>query len=383
MIVTRLALRNWRNFRDVDVPLQNRTYLIGPNASGKSNLLDVFRFLRDVCKADGGGLQAAVRMRGGIQKLRCLHARRPSDVRIDVTLADGPDDPASWRYVVAFNPEGKGAHRILVSEERMERDGVTLFSRPNEEDGADPTLLTQTYLENVHLNAPFREVATFFGSVNYLHLVPQLLKFGDQIGGRRLEADPFGQGFLERVAATSPRTRDAWLRRIQKALQAAVPQFQQLRFTKDEISGTPHLEMRYAHYRPHAGWQREDQFSDGTLRLLALLWSLMESNSMLLLEEPELSLNDGIVTQIPLMLDRVQRDSRRRRQVIISTHSEALLSNQGIDPLSVLRLVPQAEGSAVQRPTDAEVIALESGLSAAEVLLPQTRPADVKQLTLL
>ncbi len=36
---------------------------------------------------------------------------------------------------------------------------------------------------------------------------------------------------------------------------------------KDEISGRPHLKVRFEHFRPKAGWQREEQFSDGTLRV--------------------------------------------------------------------------------------------------------------------
>jgi predicted ATPase len=74
MWITKLKLKNWMNFRKVDVALHERTYLIGPNASGKSNLLDVFRFLREVAKPSGGGLQKAVVDRGGITKLRCLQA---------------------------------------------------------------------------------------------------------------------------------------------------------------------------------------------------------------------------------------------------------------------------------------------------------------------
>lgn len=43
-----LHLENWRNFIGVDVKLQERAFLIGPNAYGKSNFLDVFRFLNDL-----------------------------------------------------------------------------------------------------------------------------------------------------------------------------------------------------------------------------------------------------------------------------------------------------------------------------------------------
>jgi recombinational DNA repair ATPase RecF len=32
MIVSKLVLKNWRNFRSVDVPLTDRVFVIGPNA---------------------------------------------------------------------------------------------------------------------------------------------------------------------------------------------------------------------------------------------------------------------------------------------------------------------------------------------------------------
>lgn len=382
MIVTHLRIKNWRNFREVDVPLRERTYLLGANASGKSNLLDVFRFLRDVSKSYGGGLQKAVLDRGGIQKLRCLHARRDPEVRIEVELSEAIDSPEpTWKYILGFKPEGKGAQRTIVSTEKVIKDGKTILSRPDREDATDAVRLTQTALEQIQVNVKFRELADFFSATTYLHLVPQLLKYADRIGGQLLEDDPFGQGFLERVAKTQPRARDSRLKKIGQALSIAVPQFKELRFSSDPINGRPHLEALYSHFRPNAGWQREEHFSDGTLRLLGLLWVLLEGDSLLLLEEPELSLNDAIVKEIPLLLNRIQRDRKRRaRQILISTHSEALLSNPGIDPEGVLLLEPVAEGTSIRPVTDKEALALHAGLSVAEVILPKTRPSNVEQL---
>lgn len=306
MMVQKLILKNWRNFRDVDVPLRETTYLLGANATGKSNLLDAFRFLRDLSKPQGGGLQKAVSDRGGVANLRCLHARRTPEVVIDVSLAETSEDAEpTWRYHLAFKTEGKGAQRILIAAEKAWRKGNMVLDRPDKHDLSDTARLTQAHLEQIQANGEFRDIADFFSETLYLHLVPQLLKYGDRIGGQRLENDPFGQGFLEGVARTSPRTRDSRLRKIEKALALAVPQFKQLRYLPDPITGHPHLEALYAHHRPNAGWQREEHFSDGTLRLLGLLWSLLEGNSLLLLEEPELSLNDAIVRQIPLMLQRI------------------------------------------------------------------------------
>ncbi len=385
MFVTRLKLKNWRNFREADVPLREQVYLLGPNASGKSNFLDVFRFLRDVSKPAGGGLQKAVDDRGGITKLRCLHARGDPEVRIEAHLSENPDDPEPlWRYVLGFKAEGKGAQRLLVSEERVFQRGrsTPILTRPHPDDKADVQRLTQTHLEQIGANAKFREIADLFEGVTYLHLVPQLLKFGDRIGGNRLESDPFGQGFLERVAKCSARTRDARLSKIEAALSLAVPKFKQLQFVQDASTGRPHLEARYEHYRPNAGWQREEQFSDGTLRLIGLLWAILDGDSLLLMEEPELSLNDAIVEQIPVIIHRVQRKAKRRRQIIVSSHSAAMLSNPGIDARGVLVLEPGAEGTLIRVVNKIEQNSLEAGLSVAEVILPATRPQTAEQLGL-
>jgi predicted ATPase len=211
--------------------------------------------------------------------------------------------------------------------------------------------------------------------------VPQLLKYGEKIGGNPLEDDPFGQGFLERIAKCPFRIREARLKKINVALSAAVPQFKELHFKKDEVTGKPHLEALYEHHRPKAGWQREDQFSDGTLRFLGILWSLLEGNSLLLIEEPELSLHQAVIEQIPVLIDRIQRAGKQqRRQVIISSHSYALLSNKGIDSRSVVVLEATREGTTARPPNNEEKKGLSAGLSVAEVVLPQTRPKKIEQL---
>lgn len=383
MLINHVRLKNWRNFQSLDVPFQYVTYVLGPNASGKSNLLDVFRFLRDVSKTHGGGLQAAVADRGGISKVRCLHARRDPEVEIDIELSkESGQQTSSWRYVLGFRSEGKGAQRLLVSREQVWKDGSQIIDRPNAEDSRDTLLLTQTHLEQIQTNQKFRELADFLGDVSYLHLVPQLLRHGEKIGGDRIVDDPFGQGFLERLAHVSERTRDARLRKINAALALAVPQFSELRFVTDKV-GKPHLEARYQHHRPRAGWQSEEHFSDGTLRLIALLWMLLEGGaSVLLLEEPELSLNTAIVEQIPLIIQRLQRGLKSKRQVLLTTHSEALLSNPGIDERGIILLETGTQGTVGRVVNAEERQALQAGLSVAEVILPKTKPAAVEQLAL-
>ncbi|SEE12405.1 AAA family ATPase [Paraburkholderia caballeronis] len=385
MQIKRLKLKNWRNFREVDVPLGPRTFVIGANASGKSNLLDVFRFLRLLAQPEGGGLQKALRDRGGLTKLRSLHARRDPEVRIELDLLDETAESSdAWRYVLALKAEGKGQQRVVVSEERVERNGLEVISRPDTHDMEDPERLTQTHLEQIASNTDFRVLVNFFASTTYLHLVPQLLKFGDEIGARIPESDPFGQGLMQRIAKTPKKTRDARLKRIQQALSKAVPLFSELRFDQDSITGLWHLEANFTHWRINGAWQRENQFSDGTLRLIGLLWALQEGEGLLLLEEPELSLNDGIVEHIPLLIERVLRDRKKRkssRQVLLSTHSETLLAHVPGDA-QILLIEPGPNGSTVRPPNADEERQTRHGLTPAEVLLPKTRPQSVDQLGL-
>ena len=63
--------------------------------------------------------------------------------------------------------------------------------------------------------------------------------------------------------------------RDQEALRAAVQQFERLDLERD-LTGDRHLYADYKHWRPKAARQNESTFSDGTLRLLGLPWSLAE-----------------------------------------------------------------------------------------------------------
>jgi predicted ATPase len=375
---TRIRLENWRNFLSVDAAVTGRVFLVGPNASGKSNFLDALRFLQDIA-AVGGGLQAAVQRpaRGGVSRLRCLAARRYPDVGIGVDVGD-ESAPRHWTYELRFNQDNR--QRPIVVEERVLRQGELLLARPNKEDEQDRERRTQTALEQVTANREFREVAEFLTGLRYLHLVPQLVREPDRSIGRK--NDPYGGDFLEQVVRTPERTKKARLRKILDALRVAVPQLQSLEDYRDESNGTPHLRGKYEHWRPQGAWQSEEQFSDGTLRLLGLLWALLDGAGPLLLEEPELSLHPEVVHFLPQMLARLRRASGR--QVLLSTHSTDLLRDQGIGLDEVLLLTPGSEGTSI-RPASALKEArslLDGGLSMADVVVPHTRPPDARQLSL-
>jgi predicted ATPase len=58
--------KNFRSIEFAEMELSPLTVLVGPNASGKSNLLDVLRFVADAVR---DGLDAAITDRGGINSI--------------------------------------------------------------------------------------------------------------------------------------------------------------------------------------------------------------------------------------------------------------------------------------------------------------------------
>lgn len=373
---TRLEITNWRNFTNASARLGQRVFLVGPNASGKSNLLDVFRFLQDIADV-GGGFQAAVEERGGVSRLRSLAARRNPSVRVSVRIGTD-EDPDRWAYELTFGQQTRGRRLPQIEAEHVSRDGEHVLER--DATGEDQELRTQTMLEQVASNREFREVSEFLRAVRYLHILPQLIREPER--ATSYLDDPYGSDFLEQVARTNTNTKRARLRRIAEALRVAIPQLEELEEYRD-ATGAPHLRGRYQHWRGGKGaWQDESQFSDGTLRLLGLLWVLQDGPGPVLLEEPELSLHPEVVRRLPQLLQRVA--NRSGRQTILSTHSTDLFLDEGISLEEVLVLTPRGEGTAVSQAEDVREITelLEGGGMLLDAILAHTRPPNAHQLAL-
>lgn len=377
--ISHVTASNWRNFKTVDFPLNRRLFIVGPNASGKSNILDIFRFLEDVA-SPGGGLNTAIEKRGGLRKVRSLFARNYQKGRliVEVHLEDGDD---TWLYRLSIRGEAKGKNRSLVDEERVERNGEILLNRPNKADKADPELLTQTHLEQIAANNKFRALSEYFSKVQYFHLVPQVIRDSARFGNAH--GDPYGGDFIARINSTPAQTQKAWLRRLETALKAAVPEFESLEVVVDS-AGRPHLTAGYRNWRGSPTRHSESEFSDGTLRLIGLLWTVVSApanGGMLLLEEPELSLNSAIVKMLPTVLANAQRD--RDLQIILSTHAPELLDDEGVLPREVLILQVTSDGTVARQLSEIAEVAgeVEAGLPTSEIVHTLIAPSDLSGLT--
>jgi predicted ATPase len=82
-MVQQLRLRNFRSFKDATIELRPLNILVGANASGKTNLVHAFRFLRDLARS---GLENAVALQGGAEYLTNLQSRE-RELTIELAMA--------------------------------------------------------------------------------------------------------------------------------------------------------------------------------------------------------------------------------------------------------------------------------------------------------
>jgi predicted ATPase len=373
---TKIFVKNWKNFPKADVDLERRVFVVGRNAIGKTNFIDVFRFLRDLVLR-GGGLSMAVHKRDGISNVRSRFSRENREVEVMTKVQDEAGN--GWEYQIAFSesqskdPRAPGGRGLAISKERLISLGA-IQAKPLERDGKIWKLGgSQSFLENENATVEFSGFVNFLANTVYLHLVPQMIRENQGSLSDAIGVDPYGRGLLDEIKGTPKAEKKRRLKAIETVLAKVNPQFSELDQVEDKTSGRPHLQVKFKDWRNKGSRQDERQFSDGTLRLIGLLWALQVPGGAVLLEEPELSLNSGIAGQLAPFIAEVIRVSGDNRQVIVATHSEALMADEGIRPSEILLVQPgNKEGSIITQSTKIDQVnkQLRAGLLPSQVVLP-------------
>ena len=113
------------------------------------------------------------------------------------------------------------------------------------------------------------------------------------------------------------------------------------------------------------------------------MFALLYSSGVVLLEEPEINLHAGIVKQLPEFISKLQR--YKSKQIIITTHSYDILSNEGISTKEVLVLEPSKEGTIVKTVSEIPEIQriVDAGFSIADATISATTPQGIGKFTQL
>ena len=84
MLIKSVTIKNFKSFKDVKIDLGNFNVLVGANASGKSNFLQVFKFIKDLSEF---GLDNAIQMQGGIEYVSNINIGKNRQINIELVCS--------------------------------------------------------------------------------------------------------------------------------------------------------------------------------------------------------------------------------------------------------------------------------------------------------
>jgi predicted ATPase len=327
--LTGVSIRGFRRLEEIrHLELRPLNVLIGPNGAGKSTLLEVLRLMACSTRRE---LMSVVGEAGGLSSLLTRGRAEKLDLRVEWS-----GEVARLEYGFSLVQEGYGyrirderlgapgapdsilnAHRLPAARRPLTRDArhseTALSSIP--QDNREAREFADGLSRMSHYAARDLDLSTR-GAVRSPQPVRPTLLPGR--GGEDLVS------CLYSMRETHPDSFE----KVCDGLRAAFPSFERLDFPP-VAAGTLAFTWKEREFdRPmYAG-----ELSDGTLRFLwlATLLGSPELTSLALIDEPEVSLHPGSLRVLADLL----REAAMQAQVVVATHSEALV--RFLEPREIL-----------------------------------------------
>ena len=336
----RISVAGYRCLEQVSVDLRGLNVVIGPNGAGKSTFLDTFMLLAAATK--GGGLAEAVARRGGFHRMLNL-ARNNESLRISVDtnpqVWPGGESLAPITYSLDLQLSGNG---FVIGSELLDqrRDpaapdpfhfvqrigGHRKIHDPKTAKLVDPdwdlanhetilSALVRTYAQPAQFRG-YMAGATLFPPVPLDERAP--LRLPQTFVPTASVPAPDGTNLLSVLQKIRAEHEDYW-EQIEDALRAGFPTFRKLEWA---IVAAGQVALAW-HDRRFKEPLFANELSSGMLRFIHLAALLLcpEPPSVILLDEPELSLHPELLRILAELL--VQ--AADRSQIIVATHAGSLL----------------------------------------------------------
>lgn len=355
MRVTHIRVADFRCIGRVDCELSPLTVLIGPNAAGKSSLLEAIRFFAPL--HGGVSFTTALAPQGGFPANRRYRAAESSPIKVGVSVAD---EPRTFHYDVSLRGEGptgcfiesETLRRKLThtddayrDETLLDRDDTTIRLK-----GALGTPAAHDSTSVVHrLSDEDSEIKRFLAVLQRISLwkAHRFHPDGPIRAPQQLSPSvhPLENGQeLYSTLYTLRLERAAVYSELLEVMRLAVPEFDRLEFPP---AGGGLINLAW--YESNLGSPLyPPQLSDGILRFLWLMTLLhsVPDDGLVLLDEPELSLHP----QWLMLLVSVLRSMSARTTILVATQSVEFV--RWCEPAELLVANLTDEGSELVRPRD-------------------------------
>lgn len=347
------------------IELQPLNILIGPNAAGKSNFVEVFSLLRAVPR----DLPLPIREGGGVRDWMWRGEPRAERARIEVVLGEGCVQPQAGRlrYMLAFGAQGDA---FVVLDERLEnaepRPGerkpyfyfgyengrpmlnVKSGRRELRREDIDPA---QSILSQRRDPDTYPEITNLAGLLNRIKIYRDW-SFGPNATVRAgckagVKTEVLEESFDNLPARLMDLRKHARVKKqLRERLRELSPGFDDLEVVLE--GGVLNIELQETSHNTPAR-----RLSDGTLRYLCLLAVLLDPSPppLVVIEEPELGLHPDM---FPALRDLLV-DMSARTQLVVTTHSPALVDAFTEMPEAIM-VCEKVHGATEVRRLDAEQI---------------------------
>ena len=342
--------------------LRSLNVLIGPNGSGKSNFIDTLELLHSLPT----NFAAAMRQGGGAAEWLWKGGSESSAATVEVEVDIGDDSDRQFRYLLSFEARGPGVGIVdeLLDEPKDQcgvegphyhfhqgrpeiqirvrtADGPQLEKRMVQwaDSSLDLSVLSQRkdpdfYPELFWLGAIFGSIHTFGEWTFGPHGARQPQR--TDLPADRLLPDASNLALvLNQVEHKVGPTFDNYLKRF-------LPRFE--RMTTSIEGGTVQLYLHESGLRTPTPAAR---LSDGTIRFVALLTTLLHPSPpfVVCIEEPELGLHPDAVA----LLGELLIEASDRMQLVVTTHSDALVSVLSSQPEAIVACEQRGGGTELHR----------------------------------
>ncbi len=327
--VVEVRAKNFRSIEDETVHLSNLSILVGTNASGKSNFLDILNFLGQSLR---DGLTLALDRRGGFNRIsRKIGGRsRPYDVTCGVKLKESEQ---VFDYEIKLGSEKTTGVSVKREKLTILQNGTehVKFDLYNGKWKIEPS--------GVHMLPPksglaltllsgmeqYQEVYDFLRRMAFYRLYPDKLAAQqppDIHTPLRSEGENLASVLRELKKGKNPEFIDD----LEESLEFIIPDVKNLDVKM--VSGKLIIQLVHeALTKKNKIKQFKldlDQESDGTQRILGLLTAIYQDPppSLLAIEEPELTIHTAAMRLIAELLV----EATERYQVLITSHNRDLLN---------------------------------------------------------
>lgn len=385
MQIKKIKVTNFKSFDELDVTLGGFNVLIGANASGKSNFINIFKFIRDLTDS---GLNNAISMQG-TEYIRNINIGKSKDLSFELQV-ESKDDPSGvgfelnekltgtkandFTYKIRLNFYVKKRGVKNIAEETLEMkcdffelikkngnieegakitEGIIIIIRdedgklkckqkprnlPIKEDVILPPFCltkkispTMSFIEASAIVNPLSfSLYKFFRGIPIYDFDPKKAKSATSITGKT-ELEPDGRNLaivLDNILHDSKKAKT-----FSKLIKKFLP------FIEDiNVKELPDKSLitKIKEIYNKSEFLPAFSISDGTMNIAALIIALYFNNSpLIIIEEPERNIHPSLLSKVIEMMKDVSENLNK--QIIVTTHNPEVVKYAGIENILLVR----------------------------------------------